>query len=462
MPPTLPRYSRCRCRRCFAFASRFPGRVDDAVGAAVHCRPRQARPEPSIKAGQTVALTAGSRGIANIPQILRGVVAYPATERPSRFSSPRWEAARRRHRVGPASPHRKLRHHRGVRRRSDPGVDGCRRDRQNSRRLARLPRQDRQHRRPHRRRRPHQGPHQLSRTDRVGLAQDDDDRPRQRREGAAWYHRAPCSRTITCPVVRSVSKVVRAKAPIAFGVATVENAYDEMALIDARSLPADFEPVEERLLAKSKEWLAKLPFGQADMLIMTRSARRCPAAAWTRTSWGRKRAFKGGGPPNQPEMRFIFVRELEAHARQRHRDRPRGLHHDTAGEGSRLCRDPAQLGDQRVVRRGRTCRSISRQRPRGADGVLVDPRHARSGDGTDYADPQHDARRGGSCVAAVPRRIDAAIEVRGARAGRVGVRRGGQPAGDCDSGTLNRTLLIRATTVSAVQNRPRHDSLFPT
>ena len=68
--------------------------------------------------------------------------------------------------------------------------------------------------------------------------------------GAAWYHRVLLEQPYD-PVVRSVGRVVRAKAPIAFGLATVENGYDETALIDA-ALPADFEPVEEKLLVKAK------------------------------------------------------------------------------------------------------------------------------------------------------------------------------------------------------------------
>jgi len=50
--------------------------------------------------------------------------------------------------------------------------------------------------------------------------------------GAAWYHRVLLE-NVYDGVVRSVGRVMRAKAPIAFGLATVENAYDDTALIDA-------------------------------------------------------------------------------------------------------------------------------------------------------------------------------------------------------------------------------------
>ena len=77
-----------------------------------------------------------------------------------------------------------------------------------------------------------------------------------KRHGAAHYHRLLLEQPYD-PVVRSVSRVMRGKAPIAFGLAAVENGYDETALLEA-ALPADFEPVEERLLVKAKEWLGAL------------------------------------------------------------------------------------------------------------------------------------------------------------------------------------------------------------
>src|SRR5262249_58415078 len=50
------------------------------------------------------------------------------------------------------------------------------------------------------------------------------------------------------PVVRSISRHVRARAPIAFGLALVENAFDETAWIEAVR-PAQIEPPAEGRLA---------------------------------------------------------------------------------------------------------------------------------------------------------------------------------------------------------------------
>jgi len=129
--------------------------------------------------------------------------------------------------------------------------------------------------------------------------------------GAIWYHRVLLENNYDA-VVRSVGRVMRARGPIAFGLATVENAYDETALIGA-ALPHDFETVEESLLVKAKEWLAKLPFNQADLLVIDEIGKEVSGSGMDTNIVGRKRAFKSDPPKNQPVMRFIFIRGLTAH-----------------------------------------------------------------------------------------------------------------------------------------------------
>ena len=129
--------------------------------------------------------------------------------------------------------------------------------------------------------------------------------------GAAWYHRVLLENQYD-PVVRSVGKVMRAKAPIAFGLAAVENGYDDTALIQA-ALPREFELVEENLLVKAKEWLARLPFHEADLLIIDEIGKEISGSGMDTNVVGRKRALRGSAPENQPQMRFIFIRGLSAH-----------------------------------------------------------------------------------------------------------------------------------------------------
>ncbi len=118
-------------------------------------------------------------------------------------------------------------------------------------------------------------------------------------------------------VVRSVSRLMRQKAPIAFGLGLVENAYDETALIEAVR-PDDFERREEELLALARRWLARLPFAQADLLIVDEIGKDISGSGMDTNVVGRKRSLRFGSvvEPSDfplPQMRHIFVRGLSAH-----------------------------------------------------------------------------------------------------------------------------------------------------
>src|SRR5262249_32770647 len=84
--------------------------------------------------------------------------------------------------------------------------------------------------------------------------------------GALAYHRILLDHPYD-QVVRSVWRTVRDRSPVTFGLAVVENAYDETARIDGVR-PADFERREEELLVLAKRWLARLPLHEADLLIV--------------------------------------------------------------------------------------------------------------------------------------------------------------------------------------------------
>jgi hypothetical protein len=127
--------------------------------------------------------------------------------------------------------------------------------------------------------------------------------------GALNYHRI----LLEVPydqVVRSVGRTIRARAPIAFGLALVENAYDETACVEGVS-PPRFEEREEHLLTLAKRWLAHLPFSQADLLIIDEIGKDISGSGMDTNIVGRKRAFRQApAPPDQPAMRHIFVRGL--------------------------------------------------------------------------------------------------------------------------------------------------------
>ncbi len=126
--------------------------------------------------------------------------------------------------------------------------------------------------------------------------------------GAINYHRILLDYPYD-QVVRSVGRTLMKSARIAFGLGLVENAYDETARI-AAVRPAEFEKREEELLALARKWLARLPFAEGDLLIVDEIGKEISGSGMDTNVVGRKRAFRAAPPEGQPQMRFIFVRGL--------------------------------------------------------------------------------------------------------------------------------------------------------
>src|SRR5919106_3596669 len=85
-------------------------------------------------------------------------------------------------------------------------------------------------------------------------------------KGAVQYHRANVTHGYET-VITAVGLEMLARARIGFGVGIVENGYDETALIEAFNAQ-DLEAGERRLLKSAREWMARLPFGRIDVLIV--------------------------------------------------------------------------------------------------------------------------------------------------------------------------------------------------
>ena len=127
-------------------------------------------------------------------------------------------------------------------------------------------------------------------------------------KGASVYHRAIIHHSFD-KIVRLVGKVVREEMPITFGIATLENGYDETALIEA--IPAaDFEEREKVLQAKSKEWCPSLPFDDVDLLIIDEVGKNISGSGMDTNVIGRKRNDRRAMGDETPRVLRIFVRDL--------------------------------------------------------------------------------------------------------------------------------------------------------
>src|SRR5881275_2235459 len=85
-------------------------------------------------------------------------------------------------------------------------------------------------------------------------------------KGAIQYHRANIHHGYET-VITSVGREMLSKARIGFGLGVVENGYDETARIEAFTA-ASLEAGERRLLKEASAWMARLPFGAMDVLIV--------------------------------------------------------------------------------------------------------------------------------------------------------------------------------------------------
>jgi hypothetical protein len=85
-------------------------------------------------------------------------------------------------------------------------------------------------------------------------------------KGAIQYHRANVTHSYET-VITSVGREMLAKARIGFGLGIVENGYDETGHVEAFNA-ANLEEGERRLLKDAREWMARLPFKQIDLLVV--------------------------------------------------------------------------------------------------------------------------------------------------------------------------------------------------
>lgn len=85
-------------------------------------------------------------------------------------------------------------------------------------------------------------------------------------QGATQYHRANVNHGYET-VITAVGREMLATARIGFGLGIVENGYDETARVEAFN-PAELEAGERRLLKDARDWMARLPFSPIDVLVV--------------------------------------------------------------------------------------------------------------------------------------------------------------------------------------------------
>lgn len=126
--------------------------------------------------------------------------------------------------------------------------------------------------------------------------------------GAKIYHRAILDYSFP-QILRSVTGHLLDKCGIAAGLAVVENGYDETAKIAAVA-PEEFEAREKELLVQATNWMPKLPFQQADFLIIDEFGKNISGSGMDTNVTGRKHFEHCAAEHEYPKVKRIMIRSL--------------------------------------------------------------------------------------------------------------------------------------------------------
>jgi hypothetical protein len=127
-------------------------------------------------------------------------------------------------------------------------------------------------------------------------------------EGAKIYHRAILNYSFG-QIVRSVAREVLAKCRIVAGIGIVENHYDKTAKIKAVA-PHEFEDREKELLVQAKEWMPRLPFKTCDILLLDQIGKNISGSGMDTNVVGRKFFDHVAAEQEWPKVKKIVIRDL--------------------------------------------------------------------------------------------------------------------------------------------------------
>jgi len=126
-----------------------------------------------------------------------------------------------------------------------------------------------------------------------------------KQRGAEDYHRAGQEYSYA-EIFPLVGRTVLETGHVLFGLGIVQNGYGETATVKALS-PTDFESGERALLKDAKAWMPRLPFEKLDLLIVDEMGKNINGAGLDPHVIGRPTIQK---PAEQPHIRHLFVRDL--------------------------------------------------------------------------------------------------------------------------------------------------------
>ena len=127
-------------------------------------------------------------------------------------------------------------------------------------------------------------------------------------KGAKIYHQAMVKYSFG-HIIRSVGETVIRKGSVLFGLAVLENPYDETALIEA-VVPEKFYERERELLVTAKKWIPRLPFQEVDLVIIDKIGKNISGSGLDTNVVGRKFHDHKAIKEEYPKVTRIYVRDL--------------------------------------------------------------------------------------------------------------------------------------------------------
>jgi len=127
-------------------------------------------------------------------------------------------------------------------------------------------------------------------------------------KGAALYHQAIVHYSFD-RIIRSVGQTVIDKCGVLLGLGLVENQYDKTALIKGVGAEELVER-EKELLVLAKKWMPRLPFETVDLLIVDEIGKNISGAGMDTNVVGRKFHDNHAAEKEYPKVTRILVRGL--------------------------------------------------------------------------------------------------------------------------------------------------------
>jgi hypothetical protein len=128
-----------------------------------------------------------------------------------------------------------------------------------------------------------------------------------KQRGADLYHRVFMEKGHETVIVEGAREIVR-KGLVLCGVGVVENGRDETSIICVL-LPNEIEAKERELLIAAKSMMARLPFSVVDILIIDEMGKEISGAGLDPNVTGRS-VVRGGKSLREPEVCRVYVRSL--------------------------------------------------------------------------------------------------------------------------------------------------------